>query len=426
MAASSLLAAGCLLCGCESQQIARDRPAEVVDLGVFQAPSSIDASEAVAAAPASDTLAAADVVDEPPPVMADPRAEEFPLGAAGPAVDPATGTTEEPPRVLSRPLDVGDRLVVDSMVGQVNGRPIFADDFFLPIEDALIALSQRTTPQEFIRQATLIVSEELRQVVLNSLFLAEAQATLTPQERVGLFAWAQQLREQVTAGLGGTEVEAERQLLEREGQTIESKLRDLQDRALIRKLLDERITPRVIVSWKDIEREYRKDRWQERYNPPGKVTLARIRLMTESDAELLESVKERLAGGENFVEVAESLEVPGSGIWQTFEGRLESVELANETLQAQLAALKDEGDTTPPFELGPTTWWVHVAEIDRPEPRSLYDPQVQRELAAYIRSVRATEEQNRYIETLLEEGIYDELDQMVARLVTIAVLRYGP
>ena len=33
------------------------------------------------------------------------------------------------------PMEPGERTVVDSMVGQVNGQPIFADAFFDPIED---------------------------------------------------------------------------------------------------------------------------------------------------------------------------------------------------------------------------------------------------------------------------------------------------
>ena len=91
---------------------------------------------------------------------------------------------------------------------------------------------------------------------------------------------------------------------------------------------------------------------------------------------------------------------------------------------ADLEAL-EEGQTTDRFELGTSTWWIHLTAIESPEGRSLYDPDVQRRLEAEIRGRRMEEERARYIRSLLEKGIYDELQAMATRLIDIAITRHA-
>jgi len=86
----------------------------------------------------------------------------------------------------------------------------------------------------------------------------------------------------------------------------------------------------------------------------------------------------------------------------------------------------NEGDTAGPFEVGSRTWWLHVAEFDQPEPRPVYDPEVQRQLSQVLFQRRFEEEQMRFMESLLEDGIYDELTAMRNRLLEIALHRYAP
>jgi hypothetical protein len=95
-------------------------------------------------------------------------------------------------------------------------------------------------------------------------------------------------------------------------------------------------------------------------------------------------------------------------------------------MNERLAELDGVGDTTEPFEIGSSTWWLHIAEIKRPERRSLYEPEVQRTLNGYLREVRRMEEQDRFLRSLLDEAIYDELEQMEQRLLRIAMRRYAP
>ena len=85
----------------------------------------------------------------------------------------------------------------------------------------------------------------------------------------------------------------------------------------------------------------------------------------------------------------------------------------------------EEGQTSEPFTLGPSTLWVHVVSLQRPPARSLYeDPQIQRILRNEIHRRRGEEQWNRYIKSLLDRGI-DKHDEMADRLYEIAMEWYG-
>lgn len=319
---------------------------------------------------------------------------------------------------LARP----QRVIVDSLVGQVNGRPIFANEFFVPIEDQLRAIGTRTSQREFLNQARPIITEHLRQIVLNELFLAEAQSQLTTEQQQGIFAWMRHVREVTIAEGGGTRTGTGQQLRQREGMTIEEYVAARRDMALLHQLRRAKIEPRVIVSWRDIEREYER-RWDE-FNPPATLRLARLRLSTEAQAEQIERVNQRLAAGESFAEIAESLNQASDGRqWQQFQmgaGGIADIALADHIKQHIIDL--EVGQTSRPFQQGASTWWLHIVGIDQPEGRSLYD--VQRQIQTSLRNRRFNEEMNKYIESLFEKGIYDELDSMLLRLIEIAAVRY--
>lgn len=320
---------------------------------------------------------------------------------------------------------VRERIIIDSMVGQVNGRPIFADSFFEPIEDRLMAISQRTTRREFIAHSTEIVREHLREILLNELFLAEAESQLTSEQQQGLFAFMRAMREEEIARGGGARSAADQRLREREGVTVEEYIEASRDIMLLRELQRKKIQPRVIVSWRDIEREYQ--RLYKEYNKPATAKISRVRLSTEREAELIEEVQQRIAAGEPFSEIARSLGNEDGGAWQEFtmgESGLAGIPLS-ENLLKHVVNL-EVGETSEPFEVGRSTWWLHLAEIDQPRGRSLYDSDVQRELSNYLHNRRFNEEMNKYIHRLMEHGIHDQFNEMHERLVMIAVQRYGP
>ncbi|MHC5026729.1 MAG: hypothetical protein ACYTGR_08240 [Planctomycetota bacterium] len=347
--------------------------------------------------------------------------DEVALGAGDVRVlDPDAVDAQEPQ---------GERAVlVESLIGQINGRAIYADVFFQPIEDQLMAASEQArSERQFRDMANRIIMPHLEQEVLDELFLAEAEASLSADERKGLLAWMRQVREQVIAERGGNRSSAEAKLREELGREIdvEGYVGEERDRQLVLRLISEKIWSRVIVSWRDIEREYQR-RYDE-FNPPSHAQLKRIRLSKRRHADLIETTRQALDAGEPFAAVAARAGMADGGEWQEFEvdsRGLAAVELSEAFINA-ISTLA-VGETTEGFEVGSSVWWIHYASLESPEGTSLYDPDLQRRLRAQIRSRRFAEEQSRFIASLLEDGIYEQLQGMAQRLELIAMARYSP
>ncbi|MEE8154157.1 MAG: hypothetical protein V3T53_04250 [Phycisphaerales bacterium] len=318
----------------------------------------------------------------------------------------------------------GDRVIVDSLVGEVNGRPIFADEFLALVEDRLIQVAKQTTGVQRVEAFDAIVRRNLREWVKNDLILADAESALNEQEQRGLFAFMQSLKERVIREEGrGARYEAEQKLRGEVGAgDIEEFLGRQRDFILFDQLRRQKIAPRIVVSQRDIEHEYQR-RYQE-FNPPPRVTLAKLNLLTQSQADLIDQVSQRLTSGEAFPAIAEDMGVPNGGVWDTFDmgpGGITDIEVTD-AVKAQLEGL-GQGQTTEPFVQGTSTIWLHIQKVERRPGRSLFD--VQRQLADEIQKRRNNEEWERYIGSLFEKGIYDELEDMADRLLEIALQRYA-
>jgi hypothetical protein len=346
------------------------------------------------------------------------------LGDAG-GIDPYdfVEPDEFSDRAILRPTEPGETVIVDSLVGHVNGRPVFADDFLQPIEDRLLRAAEDTSGVERQQVFRAIINDWLQDVVTNELLLAEAEASLSSEQQMGLFAWLRMMYDEEIRRGGGTRSGAE-QRRQKEGENLDEYLGGQKDIVLIHQLQQSKIQPRVIVSWRDIEREYKR-RYAE-FNPLATVTLARIRLNPVTQAALVDTVNARLAAGASFTEIAEELGYADGGVWETFEmgpGGITDIEV-NALMKQALEGL-EQGDTSEPFALGPAMLWLHVVEVQRPGARSIYEPAVQLGLRNTIRARRANTEWFRYVNSLLERGVYDELEDMAERLYQIAMDRYG-
>ena len=316
----------------------------------------------------------------------------------------------------------GDVVVIDSVVGQVSGRPVFADAMLAPMAEELRAQAARLDPREFATYAQARVFSQLREVVLSELFIAEAEASLTPEQQQGLFAMLRDLQErQISTGKGSRSI-TEQRLLDELGLTIEEYTERERNTRLIWHLLNQKVEPRAIVSWKDVQREY--ERRKGEFNPPARVSLKMLRLSARTDADRIADVKARLAANEPFDSIAESL---GSGSVVAPEpfpmgpGGVTDIPI-NEAFKPALEGLT-VGETSQPIEADDRVTWLHVAAIDKPPAKTLLE--VQQQLFSELKVRRQTEEREKYIRTLLSRGIHDELDEMARRVLTVALMRYA-
>jgi hypothetical protein len=412
-----LLAGAAMMHGCGGPS-SRDLKPRTVTLDEFAGPPPEYPPSAQTApadsAPATEASTSADEV------------EAASAAATSPATQPvvplvATGSAE--PRRLLRP---GEPVIVESVIGQVAGRPIFADKFLAAfnLDERLRAMSQQLDAREFTVAAAQIINQQLHEQVLNDLFLAESQASLTEQQKMGLLAFMQRLREDVIGRGRGSELFTQSELAE-QGMTLDQYLALERDRTLIGALIREKITPRVIVSWKEVEREYQR-RYAE-FNPPASVTLTRLRLLADQ-RDAIEQVKARLAAGEDFDAVASSVDPSQPTTMGTFAvdmgpGGILDIKDVREEYRPKLIGL-GLGQTTAPIETTDWVLWLHVQAVDQPPRQTLY--QVQRDLISQLWNQRFTDERRRYINSLFEKGIYDAMPEMSHRVLMVALMRYSP
>ena len=324
----------------------------------------------------------------------------------------------------------GESIVVDSLVGQVNGRPLYADEVLGPIVDQLNAeylrLVEESSPpqwEQFQRLLIKLVASQLQDLVLNELYLSEARASLTAQEKTGLMAFMENLREELVGERGGVFGEAEEQIMREEGLNWEEYLKMQEDQLLIRTLMQEKIQPNIVMSWKEVERLYNARKAQ--FNPDPSVMLGRIRVRTKSNEEKIQTIKDMFEAGDTFQVVAEWAGVPNDGVWDTFkmgQGGISDIEVAD----FYKSHLKDlgPGETSKAFVRGNYTIWLSVIEIEQPKQRDLYDPAVQSMLQGELFNRKMTSARQEFIEGLLKEGIYDNLSEMQMRVIAIALSRY--
>ena len=332
-------------------------------------------------------------------------------------------------RILNAFFDIdakpGIPVVVDSLIGQVNGRPVFAEEVLGPITDQLRAEYERMSWQQFHPLMERLVMQRLQEVVLNELFLAEARSGLTDSQQHGLMAFVKKLEQDLVGQSGGVQRRAEQEVMAEEGRTIKEYLELQREKVLIQTLMNERVVQHATVSWQDVVRAYNARR--EEFQPAAHIVIGRIRLKTETDLDEIVKVQEALAAHEPFRKVATEAGMADEGVWVDFKmptAGIGGLEIA-EVYKPVLEQLKPN-EVSPPFERGTWTMWLTILDHTQAEQRDLYDPQVQRQLQQELYSRAISKAQNEFVTNVLHRGIYDELALMHKRTLSIAATRFPP
>ncbi|MDA0802654.1 MAG: hypothetical protein O2819_02725 [Planctomycetota bacterium] len=320
-------------------------------------------------------------------------------------------------------MRVGRRWVVDALIGQINGRPLYAGEFLDTLEDRILRLAVEQ-PDEQARLATAqLVSTRLEQYVDNELILAEAEQQLSPEMRIGLLSFLQQIRENTIAGYGGTRFGAESSISELYGMSLDAFVNERKNEALAMDLLRKRVQPRVVVAWRDVELAFARLRMQQ--EAAGRVSIGRIRL--PSDDPRVGEVTAALEGGATFADIAARLGLERGGQWNSFdlpEAGLSALEVADDIRMALVAA--GPGSVTAPITRPTRVEWYCVLEVTQPSSISLWDPVVQLAIRSELESMRWMREKNKYLYSLRDRWISSDFDEMRRRLVAIAIQRYFP
>lgn len=404
------------LAGCASDSGTTRREISLRD---FAQPSSGLRTDA---ARAGESIVDASAIAEASGDGAEP-AEPVSSGRVTTGAQASSDAPVDPKSQGARPLGPGESWPIEGLVGQLNGRPLFADEFFEPIEDEIIALVAARDRAEADRILRELVRRRFARTVDNELVIAEAESQLSPEQQEGLFAWLRSFQEETIAERGGSRAAAEASLEGEGAMSLEEFMQEQRDEVLVRQLMRDRITPRVIVSWRDVVQEY--DRRFAEFNPAPTIRIGRIRLSTGADAERIALVRTRIAEGKDFPSIATELGVADGGFWEQFGLPPEGVKglQLSDAIKQRIDGLA-VGAVSEPIEQREFISWLSVLSIEQGTKRSLYDMDVQLGLERELMSRREFFERDRYLNTLRSRWTSDDLGRMEAKLIEIAVSRY--
>jgi hypothetical protein len=198
------------------------------------------------------------------------------------------------------------------------------------------------------------------------------------------------------------------------------------------------ISPRVNISWRDVQREYTRN--FDKYNPAPTATMRMIwvpRKETARNPELAAKlaaraadVSAKLAAGEKFADLAKDRTLndfnageAGLLASKTFDPTKPDAKLVEDPKVNEKAIALTVGEFSGPIESGNRLVWVFMEAIENAPGRDLAE--VQLEISSSLREKKFGEETSRFINRLIERGSKTDLALMNERLLLIAADRYA-
>lgn len=334
-----------------------------------------------------------------------------PEAAPTPAVVPARAARER-------------ELQVDQLVGQINGRPVYADEFFEPMNERFEREAARRNDREFIAFARKEIEAALWDKLRDELLLSEFQGAMTPEQRMGVLAFIDDVRRDLLSGNLGSEALASQRLREAEGLGLEEKVQDVTERRFILEQLRRAIGNRVTISAADVRLYYEQN--IDEFVPPPVAKFTIVRVPTNEPSKV-GAVEAAMASGTAFDDVAKQYST-----WQPDKNNAHEVTVKGGVYAAaplfgpaplnDAAKVLSVGQTTPRVDFRNDAYWIRLNAIEQAGGRSLYE--AQEEIERKLRSERSREEEVRYFEQLFRRGSFSDVKEMVRRLLEFAGERY--
>lgn len=320
----------------------------------------------------------------------------------------------------------GGLTLLDAKVGDVNGKPIFTNSFFAPLEDRLLAVAaSQTSTQNWRNTSGKIIASRLDGIIADELLRAEALAALSPTQRVGLQAFLSNFRNTLLSENLGSSQLASRRIQEEQGLTLDEALKQKEVDTLVQLTLIQEINRRVNVSWRDIQQRYERD--IEKYSPPPTAMLRVIRAF-KSDTEKIETIQSELDSGTRFIAIAagtlNNYKSETDGLLEVLiENDYKSTDFFGPDVLNEATQNLAVSESVGPIESGSTVYWIKLMSLEQ-ESLSLYDAQLQ--IQSELTTERKQDVYEQYIGRLNERAKISSRDEVLMRLLNIAEERYGP
>ncbi|MDP1661522.1 MAG: hypothetical protein Q8L55_06360 [Phycisphaerales bacterium] len=325
---------------------------------------------------------------------------------------------------------VGRDVVADSMVGQIQGRPVYASEVLDPMDGQLRAAARNVkTPaaaQVWVREAARLIRQQVELRVRDELLLGEARARLTPEQKQGLIYFLKRVDQWASGQQGGSQAQAEEAIKERTGEDYDKFLRSQRDQTLIRELIKENVTPNVRVPWRKVERYYEEN--QATLNPPP-FGVVRIVMIDGANAAAVARAQASASASDGgaFRELAASeanvFDRARAGlVVRPLDKPFAEVEWVGNKTWNEAASKLREGEAAGPIDTAEYKVWVR-READYSTPhRTLEDAQL--EIFARLTQSKEGQEQSVFFGQLLGKGSFTPVGRMTMELLVLAAQRH--
>jgi len=318
-------------------------------------------------------------------------------------------------------------LLIDAKVGDINGHPIIASEFFAKISNRLSQEARRRDRQEWRLFAANVIHTELELILENDLLEQEARSSLPPDVKAGLFRFLESIRKTMISQSGGVQSQADRYARQTKGVGLDEQVEQTLDEELIRLAYHDNVSRRVWISWHDIELTY--ERYYDFFNPKPRVVYRQIRVL-RTYPEDVEKITAALDNGDPFEDVASMKENVSENqglVEKEFENRdddIADLEPFNvESLNDAFHTL-EPGQIVGPLQTAASVYWIKLEKIERPKGLTLYEAQAR--ILEQLREHRENLEKARYLSALKHDASYTDLEEMTERLLIIAESRFYP
>ncbi len=326
---------------------------------------------------------------------------------------------------------------IGGVLGEVNGKAIYATDVIDARRNQLRALALRLPPTQFAQEAGRILMEEVSDRTRNAILLSifERNASQGEQQLATLMTTAWRL--QFITQHGGSEAEARRAAREQYGMSLEALGEDEYQRHLSRTFVRKNIMPHIRPTAVEVRQEYERLRKAGELDQAGEIDFSIIEFRPDADDEVslaamqnqAAEVRQRALAGESFDELArvfnDNPALASSG------GRLPASLLPLAKGSYAVAAVDEaawetqEGDVSPVIAHDGKLFLVKVNT--KLMPRTLGFDEVQRNVLEQM----AAQEQQRRLNVYqkaeiarLEQPTGDEQRQMLATALEIVMQEY--
>lgn len=318
----------------------------------------------------------------------------------------------------------GPVALVDVKVGDINGRPVYANAFLDDMADQLRAETARMKFPEWQRFAKDKIEEKLSREVRDELLRAEAMGNFSPEQKQGFLSFMRSVQERVQSQSMGSRAAADERLEATEGMSLDQYMKKREQEELIGFQLREKIEKRVSVPWRDIKQEY--DRYFDSFNPPPRAQYRLLQIPADKPDDI-KRFEDQRAAGTAFATLAADKTL---NRYKADTGGLEEREIKGDRAKATLfgnealnaaARTINPGEVAGPIKVGDNQAWLSLDAIVEKN-RTLYDAQM--DIESILKRRRAAEATDRYIARLRERASISSSKDMTTQLLAVAENRF--